>query len=77
MLDDFDSMLATAQAARTRAFPEAANRRLTEDERSEIRADPQARVTRHAAVKHPRPQDWVPPCGTSGARCDVRKYRVP
>jgi hypothetical protein len=39
VLDDFDAMLATAQAARTRAFPDAANRRLTEDERSKIRAD--------------------------------------
>jgi hypothetical protein len=44
VLDDFDSMLATAQAARTRAFPDAANRRLTEDERSEIRADLQQEI---------------------------------
>jgi hypothetical protein len=36
VLDNFDSMLATAQAARTRAFPDAVNRRLTEDERSKI-----------------------------------------
>ncbi len=39
MLNDFDAMLATAQAARTRAFPDAANRRLTEDERSKIWAE--------------------------------------
>jgi hypothetical protein len=44
VLDDFDSMLATAQAARTRAFPDAANRRLTEDERSEILADLQQEI---------------------------------
>ncbi len=39
VLDDFDSMLVTAQAARDRAFPGAANRRLTEDERSKIWAE--------------------------------------
>jgi hypothetical protein len=39
VLDDFDTMLSAAQAARTRAFPDAANRRLTEDERSKIWAD--------------------------------------
>jgi hypothetical protein len=44
VLDDFDSMLATAQAARTRAFPDAVNRRLTEDERSKIWADLQQGV---------------------------------
>jgi hypothetical protein len=44
VLDDFDSMLAAARAARTRAFPDATNRRLTEDERSEIWADLQQGV---------------------------------
>jgi hypothetical protein len=39
VLDDFDAMLATAQAARSRAFPDAVNRRLTADERSKIWAD--------------------------------------
>jgi hypothetical protein len=36
VLHDFDTMLATAQAARARVFPDAVNRRLTEDERSQI-----------------------------------------
>ncbi len=39
VLRSFDTMLAAARAARARAFPEAANRRLTEDERSQIRAE--------------------------------------
>ena len=39
VLHDFDAMLATAQAARARAFPDAADRRLTEDERSQIWAE--------------------------------------
>jgi hypothetical protein len=39
VLDDFDAMLTTAQAARSRAFPDAVNRRLTADERSKIWAD--------------------------------------
>ena len=39
VLDDFDSMLVTAQAATDRAFPGATNRRLTEDERSKIWAE--------------------------------------
>jgi hypothetical protein len=44
VLDDFDSMLSAAQAARTRLFPDAANRRLTEDERSQIWTDLQRGV---------------------------------
>ena len=44
VLDDFDSMLVTAQAARDRAFHGAANRRLTEDERSKIWAELQQGV---------------------------------
>ena len=39
MLHDFDAMLATAQAARARAFPDAADRRLTEVERSQLWAE--------------------------------------
>ena len=39
VLHDFDAMLASAQAARARAFPDAADRRLTEDERSQIWAE--------------------------------------
>jgi len=39
VLDDFDAMLAAAQAARIRAFPDAADRTLTEDERSKVWAD--------------------------------------
>ena len=39
VLHDFDTMLAAAQAARSRALPDAANRRLTEDERSKIWAE--------------------------------------
>ena len=39
VLHDFDTMLAPAQAARACAFPDAANRMLTEDERSKIWAE--------------------------------------
>jgi hypothetical protein len=39
VLDDFDSKLAAAKAARIRGFPEAGNRKLTEEERSQIWAD--------------------------------------
>jgi hypothetical protein len=44
VLDDFDAMRAAAQTARTRAFPDAADRRLTEDERSKIWTDLQREV---------------------------------
>jgi hypothetical protein len=39
VLNDFHSMLEAADAARTRTFPGATNRRLTEDERSKIWAE--------------------------------------
>jgi len=68
VLDDFDSMLAKAQLARSRLYPDAANRKLTEDERSDIWADlqrgveptaPQASVRGGASILCPGHMNWA------------------